>query len=190
MKKNIKRSKEEKINVPRLILRIVVVAIILGLMVFAIKIAPNYARDEFANVTNLVINNNNITRNVKNNIIIEDNTIYLSTGDMQNFLDEFLLLSYLESVSKSVTNLAILLASVAITFKNLFSVSLSYSPSSKVSAYPIIDVIGVFNSCDTSATNSFCILSNFACSVISWITAITPSGLSVSFLNGAKNTFT
>ena len=91
MKKNIKRSKEEKINVPRLILRIVVVAIILGLMVFAIKIAPNYARDEFANVTNLVINNNNITRNVKNNIIIEDNTIYLSTDDMQNFFDEYLL---------------------------------------------------------------------------------------------------
>lgn len=91
MKKNKIRSKEEKINIPRLILRIVVVAIILGLMVFAIKIAPNYARDEFANVTNLVINNNNITRNVKNNIIIEDNTIYLSTGDMQNFFDEYLL---------------------------------------------------------------------------------------------------
>ena len=91
MKKNIKKSKEEKINVPRLILRIVVVAIILGLMVFAIKIAPNYARDEFADVTNLVINNNNITRNVKNNIIIEDNTIYLSTDDMQNFFDEYLL---------------------------------------------------------------------------------------------------
>ena len=91
MKKNIKKSKEEKINVPRLILRIVVVAIILGLMAFAIKIAPNYARDEFADVTNLVINNNNITRNVKNNIIIEDNTIYLSTEDIQNFLDEFLL---------------------------------------------------------------------------------------------------
>ena len=91
MKKNKTRSKEEKINIPRLILRIVVVAIILGLMAFAIKIAPNYARDEFANVTNLVINNNNITRNVKNNIIIEDNTIYLSTGDMQNFFDEYLL---------------------------------------------------------------------------------------------------
>lgn len=91
MKKNKIRSKEEKINIPRLILRIVVVAIILGLMVFTIKIAPNYARDEFADVTNLVINNNNITRNVKNNIIIEDNTIYLSTGDMQNFFDEYLL---------------------------------------------------------------------------------------------------
>lgn len=91
MKNKAKKSKEEKINIPRLILRIVIVAIILGLMIFAIKIAPNYARDEFADVTNLVINNNNITRNVKSNIIIEDNTIYLSTGDMQNFFDEYLL---------------------------------------------------------------------------------------------------
>ena len=91
MKIKQKKSKEDKINVPRLILRIVIVAIILGLMIFAIKIAPNYARDEFADVTNLVINNNNITRNVKSNIIIEDNTIYLSTGDMQNFFDEYLL---------------------------------------------------------------------------------------------------
>ena len=91
MNKKVKKSKEEKINVPRLILRIVIVAIILGLMVFAIKIAPNYARDEFADKTNLVINNNNITRNVKSNILIEDNTIYLSTADMQNFFDEYLL---------------------------------------------------------------------------------------------------
>ena len=91
MNKKVKKTKEEKINVPRLILRIVIVAIILGLMVFAIKIAPNYARDEFADKTNLVINNNNITRNVKSNILIEDNTIYLSTADMQNFFDEYLL---------------------------------------------------------------------------------------------------
>ena len=37
MKNKQKKSKEEKINVPRLILRIVIVAIILGLMIFAIK---------------------------------------------------------------------------------------------------------------------------------------------------------
>ena len=92
MKNKEKRAKEEKINIPRLILRIVIVAIILALMVFAIKIAPNYARDEFADVTNLVINNNNITRNVKNDIIIEDNTIYLSTDDMKNFFDEYLII--------------------------------------------------------------------------------------------------
>ena len=91
MNKKQNRLKEEKINIPRLILRIIVVAIILGLMVFAIKIAPNYARDEFADRTNLIINNNNITRNVKSNIIIEDNTIYLSTADIKNFFDEYLL---------------------------------------------------------------------------------------------------
>ena len=101
MKNKQKKSKEDKINVPRLILRIVIVAIILGLMIFAIKIAPNYARDEFADVTNLVINNNNITRNVKSNIIIEDNTIYLSTGDMQNFFDEYLLID--EANSRVIT---------------------------------------------------------------------------------------
>ncbi len=101
MKNKSKKSKEEKINIPRLILRIVVVAIILGLMIFAIKIAPNYARDEFADRTNLIINNNNITRNVKSNIIIEDNTIYLSTADMQNFFDEYLLID--EENSRVIT---------------------------------------------------------------------------------------
>ena len=101
MKNKVKKSKEEKINIPRLILRIVVVAIILGLMIFAIKIAPNYARDEFADRTNLIINNNNITRNVKSNIIIEDNTIYLSTADMQNFFDEYLIID--EENSRVIT---------------------------------------------------------------------------------------
>ena len=56
------------------------------------------------------------------------------------------LLSYLESINKSVTSFAILLASELITSKNLVCISLSYSLSSKVSAYPIIDVIGVFSS--------------------------------------------
>ena len=36
---------------------------------------------------------------------------------------------------------------------------------------------------DTSATNSFLILSSFTCSVISCITTITPAGLSFSSLN-------
>lgn len=92
MNKKIKKVKQdEKINVPRLILRIIIVVIALALMLFVIKIAPNYTKDEFADRTNLIINNNNITRNVKSNIIIEDNTIYLGTDDVKNFLDEYLL---------------------------------------------------------------------------------------------------
>ena len=92
MNKKIKKVKQdEKINVPRLILRIIIVVIALALMLFVIKIAPNYTKDEFADRTNLIINNNNITRNVKSDIIIEDNTIYLGTDDVKNFLDEYLL---------------------------------------------------------------------------------------------------
>ena len=84
--------KQDKINVPRLILRIVIVIAILALLLFIIKIAPNYARDEFADRTNLIINNNNITRNLKSDVIIEDNTIYLSTDDVKNFFDEYLII--------------------------------------------------------------------------------------------------
>ena len=39
--------------------------------------------------------------------------------------------------------------------------------TNKVSEYVFIDVRGVFNSCETLATNSFLISSSFACSVIS-----------------------
>lgn len=92
MEKNKKQKiGKDKINVPRLILRIIIVAIALLLLLFVIKIAPNYTKDEFADRINLIINNNNITRNVKSEIIIDDNTIYLSTDDVKNFFDEYLL---------------------------------------------------------------------------------------------------
>ena len=40
--------------------------------------------------TNLVINNNNITSNLKNEIFIEDNVMYLSKTDIQNFFDPYI----------------------------------------------------------------------------------------------------
>lgn len=86
-----KNKHSSKINIPRLILRIIVVVVALLLMLFVIKIAPNYTKDEFADRINLIINNNNITRNLKSEIIIENDTIYLSTDDVKNFFDEYLL---------------------------------------------------------------------------------------------------
>jgi len=87
-----KNKHQSKINIPRLILRITVVVVALILMLFVIKIAPNYTKDEFADRINLIINNNNITRNLKSEIIIENNTIYLSTQDVKNFFDEYLVI--------------------------------------------------------------------------------------------------
>lgn len=40
--------------------------------------------------TNLIINNNNITGNLKNEILIEDNIIYLSKDDIANFFDKYI----------------------------------------------------------------------------------------------------
>ncbi len=39
---------------------------------------------------NLVINNNNVTSNLKNDILIEDDIIYLSKSDIANFFDKYI----------------------------------------------------------------------------------------------------
>ena len=54
-KQKIKRVEEEKISIPRLILRIVIVVIALLLLLFIIKIAPNYAKDEVGDKIKLII---------------------------------------------------------------------------------------------------------------------------------------
>ena len=82
---------EKKAKNFKMILRISVVLLALAIMLFVIKIAPNYKKDEFADKTNLVINNNNITRNLKADIIIEDDAIYICADDVKNFFDEYLL---------------------------------------------------------------------------------------------------
>ena len=63
-----------------------VVAILLLIAVFILKIAPNYTRDKITGKTNLVINNNKIT-NLKNDVLIDDGVIYISTKDIANFFD-------------------------------------------------------------------------------------------------------
>ena len=40
--------------------------------------------------TNLIINNKNVTSNLKNDILIEDNIIYLSKPDIANFFDKYI----------------------------------------------------------------------------------------------------
>lgn len=49
--------------------------------------------------TNLIINNNNITSNLKNDIIIENGTIYLSKEDIKNFFDKYI---YLEEENNEI----------------------------------------------------------------------------------------
>ena len=77
-------KKEKKIN----IYKIFVVIIFLCITIFILKIAPNYIRNEISDKTNFVINNINITKILKNDLLVENYVIYISTKDIANFFDE------------------------------------------------------------------------------------------------------
>lgn len=65
----------------------IVAIIILGIIAL---IANDYIILDQNKKTNLVINNKNVTANLKNDIIIEDNVIYLSKADIGNFFDKYI----------------------------------------------------------------------------------------------------
>lgn len=77
------KNKEKKVYIYKLI-----VTIILALaVIFVLNIAQNYIRNEISDATNLVINNSNVTKSLKNDVIIEDDVVYISTKDIANFFD-------------------------------------------------------------------------------------------------------
>lgn len=63
----------------------IVIIIVLGIIAL---IANNFIILDKNKNTNLVINNKNVTSNLKKNIIIENGTIYLSEPDVANFFDK------------------------------------------------------------------------------------------------------
>ena len=67
--------------------RTVIIAILLAIIIFLIKIAPNYVEEKEAEGIKLIINNKNVTANLKNEIINEEG-MYLSFDDVKNFFDE------------------------------------------------------------------------------------------------------
>ena len=71
----------------KLIRNIIIVVILLYATYFTLKTAPYYKNSETAGMTNLIINNNNVTSVLKKNIIIKDDVIFLSEQDVANFFD-------------------------------------------------------------------------------------------------------
>ena len=85
-----RRAKREEKVKSRFIGKIIVVAILLGLVYFVFKVAPNYVNTDIADKTNLVINNSNITKDLKKDVIIENGVIYISKEDIENFFDPYI----------------------------------------------------------------------------------------------------
>lgn len=77
-------AKEKKFYLYKLI----VVIIFAIAVIFVLKTATNYKKDEIIGKTNLVINNSNITKDLKNDVIVEDGIVYISTKDIANFFDD------------------------------------------------------------------------------------------------------
>lgn len=100
------KKQKSKNNVYKFI--IVLIAILA--IAFVLNIAPNYIRDELANKVNLVINNNNITGHLKNDVLIKDNCIYVSQEDMRTFFDNDIYYDeeYKQIVTTSDTKVAVL----------------------------------------------------------------------------------
>ena len=64
----------------------VIFALIIIFVIF--MIANHFIVLDHNKKTNLVINNKNVTSNLKNDIVIENNIIYLSQADIKNFFDK------------------------------------------------------------------------------------------------------
>ena len=76
----------------------IVIIIVLGIIAL---IANNFIILDKNKNTNLVINNKNVTSNLKKNIIIENGTIYLSEPDIANFFDKHIYED--EKINKVIT---------------------------------------------------------------------------------------
>ena len=85
MNRNIKiKSNNKKFY----IYKIIVTAIFAVCIAFILNKSQNYIRNDITDKTNLVINNSNITKNLKNDVIVEDEVVYISTKDIANFFDD------------------------------------------------------------------------------------------------------
>lgn len=98
--RNNKRGKREvnrKVMTPeqiekkkKKIIRIFITIVIIIAIAIIGMIANEFIILDNNKTTNLIINNKNITANLKNDILIEDNTIYLSKEDIANFFDKYI----------------------------------------------------------------------------------------------------
>lgn len=96
-----KMTYEEQEKKKKIIIRTFFTIIALIVLFIIAMIANNYIILDNNEVTNLVINNRNVTSDLKNNVLIENNIIYLSEDDVQNFFDKYLYLE--EENNKFIT---------------------------------------------------------------------------------------
>ncbi len=99
MRKEKRTKQNKKLKIFEIIVGIILLAIVL---LIGYKKAPDYLTREVKDKTNLVINNNNVTAKMKQDVYIDEKgIIYLAKEDVQNYFDKYIY--YNEETSTLVT---------------------------------------------------------------------------------------
>ena len=111
MNKKFKNVKVNSVRIGHAIRRSLISIIALILIIILINLAPNYVKANYVkegknSSTKVIINNNNITKSLKNPVINEDGKYYLSTDDIKNFFDEYLINDENKVITTSATKTA------------------------------------------------------------------------------------
>ena len=80
----------KKIKSGNILKRIIIVLILLLLSAFVLNKAKNYIIETSKNEINLIINNRNVTDNLKHQVINENGIIYVSMDDIENYFDRYI----------------------------------------------------------------------------------------------------
>ena len=89
-KKVRKMTRDEVERKKKIIIRTFITIVALLVIFIIAMILNNFIILDNNKTTNLVINNRNVTSNLKNEILIEDDMIYLSESDIANFFDKYI----------------------------------------------------------------------------------------------------
>lgn len=141
------KKSNKVIKVAHAIRRLSVILVLLVGIIFSIKIAPNYVKEADSETLKLIINNNNITSNLKREIILQDGKPYMSTADIRTFFDEFLVEDNNSIIMTSNTKTVKLSTETNMMNVNGTSVKLESNVYKKESDYylPIKDLGNIYN---------------------------------------------
>lgn len=103
-----KRMKEEDKGT-KTIINIFIVIVFLVLLAGIFYIAPNYIREDYDGKVKVLINNNNVTLKMKKDVYIdENNNVFLSLEDIENYFDKYI--EYNEQTGDIITTSTINIA--------------------------------------------------------------------------------
>ena len=91
-----------KINTKKFFRNIIICVVAWLVVSFILNYAPGFKRDKYAGITNLIINDKDITEDLKQKVYINENgNIYLSMQDIRNLFDKNI--CYYEDINTLVT---------------------------------------------------------------------------------------